>query len=322
VASRLPERVLVTGAGGFVGGHLLAYLSGLEQGPGAVLAVDRSPRQAPRGAVDWASCDLTSRAQVSAVVAGFRPDAILHLAAVVGESDLEASFAANVQAAEVVLSEASRLPRPPRLVVVGSAAQYGEIGPGASVVSETQPLRGETPYAVSKILQERWALLYWAARSLPVICTRPFNLLGPGQSTKLVPATFLAQVRQVLRGEKSHVEVGNLSSRRDFVDVRDAVAAFWSLVTTGPEADGQVFNVAAGVSTGIEELLDACLELGGGGVPVRRSGDRVKPVDVSSVTGDPAKLRAQTGWRSVIPWRQSLADMWRHLESPAGGRSI
>ena len=315
MAPGIPQRILITGAGGFVGRHVLAHLAGLASGPAEILALDRRLPGDSSPATAWAPCDLADRAQVASVLERFAPDAILHLAAVLGGDDLQACFSANVLAAENVLSEASRLTPMPRVVLVGSAAQYGSAGPGVTVVDESHPLDGQTPYGVSKTMQERWALLYGATRSLPVVCTRPFNLLGPGQSTSLVPGAFLAQVQDVLLGRASQVRVGSLSSRRDFVDVRDVVAAFWALLTTGPEACGQVFNIASGEATGIQELLDACLELGGGGIPVQQSPDRLKAVDVSSMVGDASRLRAQTGWRPTISWRRSLEDMWRHLRA-------
>jgi GDP-4-dehydro-6-deoxy-D-mannose reductase len=320
LATGIPRRILITGAGGFVGRHMLAHLAGLASGPEEVLAIDRTIPRNPAPGANWVPCDLADRAQVAAVVARFRPEAILHLAAVLGGNDLQACFTANVLAAEQVLGASSSLSPMPRVVLVGSAAQYGSAGPGVTVVDESHPLNGETPYGVSKTMQERWALLYGTTRSLPVICTRPFNLLGPGQSTSLVPGAFMSQVQDVLQGGAAAVRVGNLSSRRDFVDVRDVVAAFWALLTTGAEACGKVFNISSGEATGIQELLDACLDLGGGGIPVERSADRMKAVDVSSMVGDASRLRAQTGWRATIPWRQSLADMWRHLHGQETGR--
>ena len=304
-----------------MGRHALRFLAGLPGGPRQVLALDRTVPLEPPSGTAWATCELADRRKVAAILAEFRPDAVLHLAAVLGGDDLAACFSANVQVAEILLSEAARLPEMPRILFVGSAAQYGSTGPGTVVVGEEHPLRGETPYGLSKTLQERWALLYWTARRLPVICTRPFNLIGPGQATTLVPGAFLVQVRQVLQGRIPHVQVGNLSSHRDFVDVRDLVRAFWSLLASGPQAFGQVFNIASGVATSIQDLLDACVELGGGRIPVRQSEDRMKAVDVSTMIGDAARLHALTGWRSEIPWRQSLAEMWAHLQSQETGRA-
>ena len=321
MAKHRPDRILVTGAGGFVGRHVLRFLAEVENAPGQIIAVDRFVPQWTRPGSIWTTCDLTDRQQVASTLSSHMPDAILHLAAVMGGEDLQACFSVNVQAAEILLSEAAKMTSMPRIVMVGSAAQYGSASPGLTIVGEDHPLKAETPYGVSKTLQEKWAMLYWATRSLPIICARPFNLLGPGQSTNMVPGAFMAQIQQVMKGQIPHVKVGNLSSQRDFVDVRDVASAFWALLTTDENAYGQAYNIASGVATGIQELLDACLEIAGGRIEVQQDADRMNKVDVSTMIGSPSKLHAQTGWQSTIPWRMSLADMWQNLQSQESGHS-
>lgn len=307
--------VLVTGAAGFVGRHLLRFLQQASEGPERIIALDVRAVGVPDcgDRVLWVKSDLTEYQEVRKVLKEIQPDGIIHLAGVTSSDDLRTYFAANVQACEHILSTASELPDWPRVVVVGSAAQYGIISGEYEMVDESRPLLGSTPYAVSKILQEKWALLYNRFESLPVICARPFNIIGPGQPAHLVPATFLHQVADVLNGRAKEVCVGNTSAYRDFTDVRDVVAALWALMNAEGSANGQAFNIASGQPVRIADILDACIELGGREIPVRQDLQRFRALDVPIIVGDPSKLCEMTHWRCQIPWQQSLMDMWREV---------
>jgi GDP-4-dehydro-6-deoxy-D-mannose reductase len=309
--SEFPETVVVTGAAGFVGAHLLAHLAAAPNAPRRLVALDVC-RGAASG-VEWMVCDLTDAARVTAVFRDVTPQGIIHLAGVTSGADLRAYFAVNVLAAANLLSVAASLARPPRILVVGSAAQYGVTAGGHEVVAEDRPLLGRTPYAVSKTLQEQWALVYAREKSLPVVCVRPFNLMGPGQPGSIVPGAFLRQIADVMDGRAAEVLVGNTATSRDFVDVRDVVAALWALMTAPDAVAGQVFNIASGEAIRIREMLDACLGLAGCAVSVREDPARLRPNDVPTIVGDATKLRSLTGWQPRVSWRQSLCDMWEYL---------
>jgi GDP-4-dehydro-6-deoxy-D-mannose reductase len=263
--------------------------------------------------VEWLNCDLTDGPNVRRTLTELAPDGIIHLAGLTAGDDPAAHFRLNVQAAESVLAAAAGLARRPRVLLVGSAAQYGLTTGTHEVVDERRPLLGGTPYAVSKTLQERWGLLYHQARGLPVVCVRPFNIMGPHQGGHLVPATFLRQVREVLAGREAELLVGNLTAERDFTDVRDVAAALWALMLAGPAADGRAFNIASGTPVRIGLMLEACIALSGRAIPVRQDPARLKAIDVPTIVGDATVLRELTGWRPVIGWRQSLTEMWEAM---------
>ena len=310
------ETLLVTGSSGFVGRHLLRRLREGPDGPKRTVALDlRDEGSCPGG--DFVKCDLTDPSAVGAVMNEVCPDGVIHLAGVTGSDDARACFDANVLACENLLAAAAELPRPPRVLVVGSAAQYGLTAGEREVVDETRPLLGTTAYAVSKTLQEKWALLRGAAGEVPVICVRPFNIMGPGQPDSLVPAAFLQQVADVLDGRAGEVRVGNLDSQRDFTDVRDVAAAMWALMSAGRRADGQVFNIASGAAVKIADMLQACIALTGRQIAVRQDRDRRKAVDVPTIIGEASRLRNVTGWRPQVTWQQSLTDMWTEMRRPA-----
>jgi len=309
------KTVIVTGATGFIGSHVVAHLASAPNAPPGVVGLDireGSPDQA-----QWIRCDLADAAQTAAALSGVSPDGIIHLAGLAAGPSLRDFFAANVQAAANLLAGAAALPRPPRVLVVGTAAQYGITSGEYEVVDEGHPLLGAAPYAVSKTLQEKWALAYAATRALPVIAVRLFNVMGPGQPPSLVPAAFLHQVADVLDGRATQVQVGNTATRRDFTDVRDVAAALWGLMNADERADGQVFNVASGEAVRIADMLEACLRLAGRPISVRQDPARVRITDVETIIGDAGRLRTLVGWRPAIGWPQSLADSWQWLRNKA-----
>ena len=309
--------MLVTGATGFIGQHMLHRLLAVHNGPERIIALDRRAHDSlnPSAMLESFVCDLTDRRCVQEVIERLSPDGIMHLAGVTAGSDVSTYFEANVQACENVLAAAAGLEQPPRMLVVGSAAEYGISSGTHELVDEQRPLRAKTAYGISKIMQENWALLYHHEKSLPVICVRPFNIIGPGQSVNLVPAAFLCQIAEVLRGTAQEVCVGDISTQRDFIDVRDVVDALWALMNAGPEADGQIFNISSGQPLKIADMLEACIKLSGRHISVCRDLSRLKAHDVPVIVGDNTKLKQCTGWQCRIPWRDSLATMWNCIIS-------
>lgn len=308
--------ILITGGGGFVGRHLLDLLQQSENAPRQIVALDvkiKKTQKTPSN-VQWLQCDLTDFNQTKTVINDIAPDGIIHLAGISTGDQLSVYFDLNVKACNHVLSAASGLKVLPRVLVVGSAAEYGITSGQYEVVEETDPLLSQTPYGLSKIIQEQWALLYYKARSLPVICVRPFNIVGPGQSEHLVPAAFMHQIRDVLKGKAKEVKVGNLSTERDFTDVRDVVAAIWKLMGADGSAVGQVFNICSGRATKISDMLEVCIELSGQKITITQDSSRLKKYDVPSIIGSVSKLEKFTDWYCKYTLQCSLQDMWQQIK--------
>ncbi len=311
------QRIVVTGAGGFVGGHVLHTILAADDPPEAVWALDLAVPGGPQDdRIRWLACDVTDPRAVSAAMSEARPDGVIHLVGIARGDDLGAFFRINVAACQNVLSAASGLARPPRVVVIGSAAEYGITTGRDVVVREDRPLLATTTYGLTKVMQEQWALAYAREKHLPVVCVRPFNIIGPGQPTGLVPAAFLRQVADVVAGRSDVVRVGNTATHRDFVDVRDVAAAIWALLQAGSDVDGEVFNIASGQPVKIADILQACIDLSGREIPVEEDPARQKAVDVRSIVGDISRIQAATSWEPNMPWRRSLKEMWRDLCIP------
>ncbi|MBQ9726438.1 MAG: NAD-dependent epimerase/dehydratase family protein [Kiritimatiellae bacterium] len=306
-------KILVTGAAGFVGRHLVREL--LAAGH-AVATTDALPAGHPATAdlPDYAPADLRDAAALRALVAAARPDAAIHLAAISfvpdAAKDPALLDAVNVggpcNLAEALLAEAPGA----RLAFVSTAQVYGAAAapvPGAAPLGEDAPLRPASPYARSKADAERALARLAAERGLRLVVLRPANHTGPGQSPKFVAPSFARQALAAARGQLREIRVGNLGSVRDFSDVRDVAAAYRLALERG--ADGAVYNVSSGALLRIGDLLARLLELAGAaGTPVAEDPALWRPADAVPALST-ARLRADTGWAPRIPIERTLGDL-------------
>lgn len=295
-------RALVTGAGGFVGTHLVRHLEGLGD---EVVGIERRV-----DGIDVADADAVTDAVVAA-----KPEAVYHLAgaADVGGSWAEPreTFLANALGTLNVL-EASRLAGADRVLAVTSADVYGLVRVDELPLGEGQPLRPVSPYAASKVAADALAQQAWLGHALPVIRVRAFNHLGPGQSDRFVAPSVAARIARNERDGGDEVPIGNMTPRRDVTDVRDVVRAYRLLVERGEP--GAVYNVCRGTAVSVEELAE--MLLGMAARPMRLVSDPAlqRPVDIPVLVGDNAALRAATGWEPTIPLARTLSDVladWR-----------
>ncbi|MBL8056675.1 MAG: GDP-mannose 4,6-dehydratase [Anaerolineales bacterium] len=305
-------RILITGAGGFAGSHLAEYLRA--QPAADVWGVDRGgTREAdylpPQHAL---VADLRDPAETRAVIRTVQPERIFHLAgqAFVGDSwadpwaTLETNLRAQVNLCEAVLAEGLR----PRILALGSMEEYGRVAAADLPIRETQPLRPDSPYGVSKVGQDLLGLQYFLSRGLPVVRVRPFNHIGPRQNPKFVAPAFASQIAAIEAGRQPPVlRVGNLSARRDFTDVRDMVRAYGLALEHGEP--GEVYNLGSGRSRSIQELLDVLLGLAACPITVEVDQARLRPSDLPDVVCDGTAFRARTGWEPRLPFEQSLRDL-------------
>ncbi|MEA3375970.1 MAG: GDP-mannose 4,6-dehydratase [Chloroflexota bacterium] len=311
-------RALITGAGGFVGGHLCEYLLKHTDWDltGTVFGqLDETKSSTPR--LQLLPLDLRSRQRVRPLVEDIQPDCVFHLAA---QSSVPAAFEdpwdtlENNIRSELNLLEAVRgLDRDVSFLVVGSNEEYGTPRPDELPQTEQNPLRPNNPYAVSKIAQDFLGLQYHLAYGIPVVRVRPFNHTGPGQSPRFVVPAFASQIARIEAGLQEPVmRVGNLSTSRDFTDVRDVVQAYHLAVTEGEP--GEVYNLASGRAYSIREVLETLLSYSEAEIQVERDPERYRPVDVPLVYGSAEKFHNHTGWRPQIPFEETLHDTleyWR-----------
>jgi GDP-4-dehydro-6-deoxy-D-mannose reductase len=306
-------RALITGAGGFVGRHLIALAADRYA---ELFGIGRGEEEPP-GLSAYRHVDLTDPAATQEVVAEARPDAVFHLAAVASVAQswnatretLDTNLATTLNLLEAIRSSAPEA----TTVVVGSGEQYGPVDPGRLPVDEEQPMRPQSPYAVSKAAAELVAGFYADVYGLRVIRARSFNHAGPGQTDRYVVASFAKQIAAAERaGDRAVViSTGDLAPRRDFSDVRDVARAYLLLAEHGTAG---IFNVCSGVSVPVADILAALTALTDVEVEQRTDPARLRKHEVMDIRGSHARLTEATGWEPEIPLEQTLSDTldwWR-----------
>jgi GDP-4-dehydro-6-deoxy-D-mannose reductase len=278
--------IAVTGANGFVGGHLLARLGG------------------PAVAVE---ADVTDAQALGDAIASAAPDALVHLAAAssVAASWTDAAEPWRVNALGTVnLLEAVRARSPSaRVLVVSTGDVYGEAD--EIPTPETARYRPTSPYAASKAAAELAAEQFRRA-GLDVLVVRPFQHEGPGRDERFAVGSWTAQIARAEEAGRGTVLVGDLSPQRDITDVRDVTRAYEALLD--PAVPAGTYNVASGRPVSMRDVLDVLLSLARTPIEVDEDPSRFRRSEVAVVSGDPSKLRAATGWSPEIPLEQTLAD--------------
>lgn len=295
-----PGPILVTGATGFIGAHLVRALAAAGRGADVVAVSRRGPRAA----------DLRDAAQADALVASVRPAAIFHLAGLIYSRDLDELYASNVAATHALLRAVQARAPDCRVVVPGSAAEYGRVPPAELPIAEDRVPAPVVPYGLAKTWQTATAG-YFASLGMSVTVCRLFNVVGPGAPSGLSVGAFADQLRRIMRGDAPpRLLVGDLAPRRDFIDVGDACAALIALAAL-PTATG-VYNACRGASISMAELLALLVQASGVAVDVVVDPARLRHgTEILDSYGAAGRLRAATGWAPVVPLRESLARMLR-----------
>jgi GDP-4-dehydro-6-deoxy-D-mannose reductase len=256
------------------------------------------------------SVDITDAAAVANAVASAAPDVVYHLAARshVGQSwnDPDGLRRVNVEGTRNVVDACVRAGTA-RLVVVGSAEQYGAVAPEHLPITEDAPTAAITPYGESKIAAEELALAASGRNGLAVVCVRAFNHTGPGQAPSFLIPGLAARIAECERTGDDQIAVGNLDPVRDFTDVRDVVRAYRLLAEHG--RPGSAYNVCSGRGVAVSELATRLVALAAGPVRLVVDPALVRPVDVPRLVGDPTRLFEATRWTPAISLDRTLADV-------------
>jgi len=312
-------RALITGAGGFVGGHLCTYL--LTHTSWEILGiVYPEPVQEPHPlpSLHLVRADLRDPQETARLLADFAPEVVFHLAA---QSYVPASFAdpwdtleTNIRMQLNLLEAVRQGERSARVLVIGSNEEYGAPCPEELPLREGSPLRPRNPYAVSKVTQDMLGLQYHLAYGMDVVRLRPFNHTGPGQPPRFVVPAFAHQIARIEAGlQEPVVRVGNLDVARDFTDVRDVVRAYHLAALHGEP--GEVYNLASGRPQSIRGLLESLLSLSTVQVRVEVDPALYRPADTVVVYGSAEKFQRRTGWKPEIPFQQTLRDTLEYWRS-------
>lgn len=305
-------KILVTGAGGFVGRYLLRLLQShghalCSLGIGGSYEMD-----IPVHEVDILDCDA-----VQEVMQQEQPDAVIHLAAManVGASwDKPAlTLDVNVRGTVNVLQSLHEACPAARFLNIGSSDEYGLAAKFGQPLTEDMPCLPQNPYSVSKLCAEQTVLLLGRKYGMRVVSTRSFNHFGAGQARGFAVSDFAAQIAAMEKGMQDAVlRVGDLSAARDFTAVEDVVAAYAALVEE--DVPSGVYNVCSGNARKISDMLEELVQLSNLKIEVQVDPAKLRPVDVPCFVGCADKLREATGWKPVVPHKlglQRALDDWR-----------
>jgi GDP-4-dehydro-6-deoxy-D-mannose reductase len=305
--------VLVTGAAGFVGSHLIELL---EQDATPIVAWLR-PGTEPLvsgSRVIWHSVELHDREAVADAITAFKPSEIYHLAGVphVGDSwaHVHETFAGNVLGTHHLFGALRRLDLKPRLLITSSATVYQPIN---RAITEQDIVLPNSPYGTSKLAQEMVAVRAWEDDGVPSLIARAFNHVGPRQAPAFVASSIAKQIAEIEAGRRpAKLTMGNLDSERDLMDVRDTVRAYRAMMKTAKP--GIPYNVCSGQAVRIRDLVELLRSKARVPIAIEQDPARFRPNDTPLVLGDHSRLTADTGWSPQIRIDQTVADLldyWR-----------
>src|ERR1035437_3729151 len=319
----MAKKILITGASGFVGSHLVDHLSlnsnnelhGTSFSKGSSSSLDKNQRK-----IKLLEVDLSKEEEVYKLIEEVKPDVIYHLAAFTSAAD---SFSSpretilNNIACQINILEAMRRSKllESKTLVVSSAEVYGGVASEEFPITEKTTLNPTNPYAVSKLTQDFLGRQYFLAYGLKAVRVRPFNHVGPRQAPNFVVSSFAKKIVEIEKGQREPVlPVGNLESKRDFTDVRDVVRAYDLLMEKGEF--GEVYNIGSGVSYKIAEILERLLALTKVKIEVKVEQSLFRPIDDPDLVCDSTKINKLTGWKTEIPLKKTLEDTldyWRNI---------
>jgi GDP-4-dehydro-6-deoxy-D-mannose reductase len=310
-------KVLVTGAGGFVGRWLLPALVA----EGHEVLGTRLPGEAPPGFltelerrhVRWLPLDLQDTGSVRAAVDEV-PDAVVHLAAIASGAEArrdpglawEVNAAGTARLADALGARRRGGQADPLLLLISTAEVYGAISPVRARL-ETDPPVPVSPYASSKLGAEIAAFETSRRSGLRVIVARAFPHTGPGQTDRYVVPAFARRLKAARRLGAAAVKTGNLEPIRDFLDVRDVVQAYVSLLSGGEP--GTIYNVASGVGLSLHAIFLRLAQMIGVQAAPEVDLELTRTADLPHLVGDASRLRQRTGWAPRHTLDQTLQDL-------------
>jgi GDP-4-dehydro-6-deoxy-D-mannose reductase len=321
------KRYIVTGVFGFVGYYFLHHLDSFGNRQIEVLGIDVA---APEDMHNYdfkhirfrfISLNLLEYESLEIALVSFDPECVVHLASLssVSQSWNEPvkSFVNNTNIFLNLLEILRRNKISCRILSVGSSEEYGDVKEGDIPLKETAELRPLSPYAIARVSQEMLSRCYCVSFNQDIVLTRSFNHIGPRQKDIFVISSFVKQLVEGVNKNQKEITLytGDLSLIRDFLDVRDVVRAYYTLLEQGKA--GELYNVCTGNGHSLEQIIDMLADLLHVSVRPVVDPDKIRPKDNKIIIGDPGKIFEHTGWRHEIPLQKSLNDLilyWKNIQ--------
>ena len=306
------KKALITGVAGFAGSHLSEFLLSQKISVFGFFHPDHSINniQHLKNRIDLIACDLLDKENVRAKTALVNPDFVFHLAAFSSPADSfknpQETLINNILSQLNLLEALLKVKSKAKILIVGSADEYGDIDQKYLPADEKTPLAPTSPYSVSKVAQDMLGLQFFLQYKLQIVRVRPFNHIGPRQSKAFVVPSFASQIAEIEKQGQGIINVGNLEAWRDFTDVRDVVRAYLLALQKG--VVGDVYNIGSGKAIKIADILKTLISLSKAKIKVKPDKSLFRPIDLKKIYCNFFKFQAQTGWKPKIPLLKTLSD--------------
>jgi GDP-4-dehydro-6-deoxy-D-mannose reductase len=311
------QKLLLTGANGFVGQHLISTLQDTYQIVGIVHNSDLKGSENVR----YESGNILDRGFLEDLISKHKPDSIIHLAAIAPtwtqdpENIFKINLIGTLNLYLAVENQKKQNGVDPKIIYISSAEAYGKtINP--EKINEDNPFFPANYYGASKVAADRLSYQMSQSAKLRITIIRPFNHTGPGQLKGFFVPDMASQIVELEQSDKSELMVGNLDSIRDISDVRDIVEGYKKIL----EADvnpGEAFNLCSGKGTKMQDILNKLLSLAKKEIKIIEDPKRMRPSEVPITVGDNSKFRALTHWEPKIPLDQTLEDTLNYWRTAA-----
>lgn len=311
------KKALITGIGGFVGSHLSELLIsknisvyGFYHPSHPISNLDHLKNE-----INLIPLDIFQSKNIKKYLKTIKPDYIFHLAAVSSPSQsfqnslftLENNILGELNLLDALVAVNSKA----KILIIGSSEEYGNVT--KNPVSESAAIAPLSPYAISKVAQDFLGYQYFLRENLQIVRVRPFNHTGPRQAANFVVPAFASQIAKIEKVGSGVIKVGNLTSFRDFTDVRDMVKAYLLALEKGDI--GEVYNLGNAKALKIEDVLNSLISLSSAKIEVKIDKSRFLPIDIKKIYCDYSKFHKQTGWKPQIPIQKTLMDTLEYERS-------
>jgi len=310
------KTLLITGVNGFTGRYFIDYIRSLNSDIKIVGIDSKEKGSGKNDNFRFIKCNLLNKRRIDSIIGRVYPDYIFHFAGLNFSRDYRELLNHNVFSTKSLLDAVTNTRCKPRVLIIGSAAEYGPVSQKEQPVSESTPLRPVTAYGVSKAVQNLLALQYYSEFGLSIVIARTFNIIGPGQTTRLVCGSIVKQIKDIClnKAKTNKLIIGNLHTKRDFIDIRDVVRAYWKLMMCKKTISGEIFNIGSGKSHSIRDIIDILFRHCGREIAIEQKTERIRKKDIPVQIADIKKIRNMVGWKPLISIESSLREMYASIK--------